>query len=94
MLLTVATMSSLPQPAFERMRIYERTFGLTELRLYTTAFMSWMAFEFAWLALTVLRDQRERFAFASLMMGFVVLAALNGINPDALILQRNTSITG
>src|SRR5205085_5750237 len=48
--------------ALTRMRLYQREYGLTELRLYTTAFMGWLALVFVWFAATVLRGARERFA--------------------------------
>ena len=80
--------------ALQRMRLYQETFGLTELRLYTTAFMAWLFLVFAWLAFTVLRGRRDRFAFGALAAGLVVLVGLNGLNPDALIVRRNAAIAG
>jgi hypothetical protein len=41
--------------AGQRMRLYQEAFGLTELRLYATAFMLWLAAVFAWFTVTVLR---------------------------------------
>jgi hypothetical protein len=78
--------------AIQRMRLYEETFGLTELRLYTTAFMAWLFVVFAWLAFTVLRGRRDRFAFGLLVAGLAVLVGLNGLNPDALIVRRDAAI--
>jgi Domain of unknown function (DUF4173) len=75
--------------AVQRMRLYQLEYGLTELRLYPTAFMAWLALVFAWFAMTVLRDQRERFAFGALVAGIGVVFALNAINPDALIVRIN-----
>lgn len=75
--------------ALYRMRLYTQQFGLTELRLYTTAFMIWMAAVLIWFLLTVLRDSRGRFAFGALMSGLIAIAALNLINPDALIARTN-----
>lgn len=77
--------------AVKRMLLYQSEFGLTELRLYTTAFMGWLFLLFVTFLLTVLRGQRERFAFAGVMTGFAVLAALHLINPDALIVQTNVA---
>src|SRR5262249_38358145 len=45
--------------AVQRMRLYQREYGLTELRVYTTAFMGWLAAVFLWLCATVLRGRRE-----------------------------------
>jgi len=62
--------------ALQRMLLYVQLFGLTEQRLYTTAFMVWLGGVFAWLAWTVLRGAR---------------AALHVANPDALITRVNAS---
>ena len=78
--------------ALERMRLYTETFGLTELRLYTTVFMFWLAAVFVWLAWTVLRGQRDRFAFGVFMAALAVLAGLNTLNPDGFIVQRNAAV--
>ncbi len=79
--------------ALMRMRLYQIEFGLTELRLYTTAFMGWLAIVFVWFALTVLRHQRGRFAFGALMAGFAVLIGLNALNPDDFIVRVNAGRT-
>lgn len=78
--------------ALQRMRLYQETFGLTELRVYTTAFMLWMFAALAWLAVTVLRGQRDRFPFGALIAGLGVLLALNALNPDALMVRRNADL--
>src|SRR5262245_29377749 len=44
--------------ALQRMRLYQREYGLTELRVYTTVFMGWLAVIFVWFAITVLRGRR------------------------------------
>ena len=77
--------------AVGRMRLYQSEYGLTELRLYTTAFMGWLAAVFVWFALTVLRGQRERFALGALVAGFLIIGALHAINPDALIVRTNAA---
>jgi hypothetical protein len=73
------------------MRVYQGQYGLTELRLYTTAFMGWLVLVFAWLAATVLRGRPERFAFGALAAGFLVLGALDVLNPDGLIARVNAA---
>lgn len=75
--------------AVRRMEAYVDQFGLTALRLYSTAFIAWLALVFAWLLLTVIRGRRERFAFGAAMSGFLVLAVLNMLNPDAFIARTN-----
>jgi hypothetical protein len=77
--------------AVARMRLYQSEYGLTELRLYTTAFMGWLGLVFVWFAATVLRGQRERFACGALIAGFVMIGTLHVINPDALIVRINTA---
>jgi hypothetical protein len=78
--------------AVQRMRLYQNEYGLTELRLYTTAFMGWLAIVFLWFAATVLRGYRERFAFGALVAGFLLLGGLHALNPDALIVRTNLSL--
>lgn len=75
--------------AAQRMRLYVGEYGLTELRLYTTAFMGWLALLFLGMAATVLRGRRERFAWGGLWTGLGVLAVLNLLNPHALIVRSN-----
>jgi len=75
--------------ALERMRLYVAEFGLSEDRLYATAFMGYLAILFSWFAWTVLRDRRRRFAFGGLVQGLAVLAGLHLLNPDALIARVN-----
>jgi len=77
--------------ALQRMLLYVSVFGLTEQRLYTTAFMVWIALVSGWLALTVLRGGRARFAFGALVQGLAVLAGLHLVNPDALITRVNVT---
>ncbi len=75
--------------AVRRMLLYQSEYGLTELRLYTTAFIAWLCLVFVWFILTVLRGRREQFAFGSLVAGFLIIATLHVINPDALIVRTN-----
>ncbi len=76
--------------AVNRMLIYQAAYGLTEQRLYPTAFMLWLAIVFAWFVATVLRGRRSAFAVGMLVSGLAVAGALNAINPDALIVQVNS----
>jgi Domain of unknown function (DUF4173) len=80
--------------ALQRMLLYVNAFGLTELRLYTTAFMVWLGGVFVWFTLTVLMDGRPRFAFGALAQALVVLGALHLANPDALIARVNLTTPG
>lgn len=76
--------------ALYRMRLYQIEFGLTELRLYTTALMGWLAIVFVWFGLTMLRGQYDRFVFGTLTAALAVLLALNLLNPDEFIVRVNT----
>jgi len=76
--------------AFQRMRLYQQEYGLTEQRLYPTAFMGWLAVVFVWFVLTVLRGRRERFACGALVAGYLLIAALHFLNPDAFIARTNS----
>jgi hypothetical protein len=75
--------------AFQRMWLYQAEYGLSESRLYPTAFMCWLAVVFVWFCLTVLRGHRERFAFGAMIAGFLLVGALHLLNPDALIARTN-----
>ncbi|HEU4387566.1 MAG TPA: DUF4173 domain-containing protein, partial [Blastocatellia bacterium] len=77
--------------ALRRMRLYQSEYGLTELRLYTTAFMLWLGVVFVWFALTVLYGRRERFATGAGIAALAIILALNALNPDAFIVRTNMS---
>ena len=85
----IALLSIIMLSAMQRMRMYQRECGLTELRVYTMAFMGWLGIVFVWFAATVLRGQRERFAFGAITIGLAVMAALHFVNPDHLIARVN-----
>lgn len=83
--------------AWQRMLLYRREYGLTELRFYTTAFMGWLALVLTWLIFTVLIQKtleandlgRRQFAFGALIAALALLAGLNLLNPDAFIARTN-----
>ena len=75
--------------ALRRMSLYVTAYGLSEIRLYSTAFMLYLALAFAWFAWTALRGARRRFAFGALLQGFATLGVLHLVNPDALIVRTN-----
>ena len=77
--------------AFQRMRLYQQEYGMTELRFYTVAFMGWLAAVFICFGLTVLRGRSEGFAFMSLIAALAIAAALLVANPDALIVRTNAA---
>jgi len=75
--------------ALHRMRLYLGAYGLSQDRVYATAVLLWVAFAIGWFAATVLRGRRKRFAFGAMVSGFSVLALLNVINLDALVVRTN-----
>lgn len=75
--------------ALQRMRLYQREYGLTELRVYATGVMLWLAVVFVWTGITVLRGRRDLFAVGALVSGFAAILAINVVNPDALIARTN-----
>jgi hypothetical protein len=77
--------------AFQRMWLYMCSYGLTELRLYVSAFMMMLAALFAWFVGTVLRGRRELFLAGALAIGAVSAFILQLFNPDARIAGYNLS---
>lgn len=77
--------------ALHRMRLYQSAYGLTELRVYTTAFMLWLTAVFAWFCWTVLRGRRERFAFGAVTAAVEAIVLLHVASPDALIVRVNAA---
>lgn len=80
--------------ALERMKLYRLEYGLTELRLYTTAFMLWLGVVFLLFAATVLCGRREQFAWNTLWSGLAALLIVHSINPDDMIVRTNAARAG
>ncbi len=87
--ITIALLFIIMASALLRMWLYTRFFGLTELRIYTTAFMAWIAITLTWFAVTHLRNKTQHFTFGAMVAGFGVLLALNLLNPVDLIVRTN-----
>ena len=85
----VALLAVIVASALHRMYLYLQEFGLTVSRVCATVFMVWLAFVLLWFALTVLRGERDRFAFGALMAGFAAALLLNVVSPDALVARVN-----
>ncbi len=75
--------------ALQRLRVYEREYGLTELRIYAIGVVAWLVVVFLWSCATVLRGELRRFAIGAVVSGFAATAVLNVISPDALIARTN-----
>jgi hypothetical protein len=87
----IAQLGVIKVSALQRMLIYHQAYGMTELRFYTTAFMAWLAVVFLWFVATVLRGQRQRFAFGALVTALVAVGVLNRMDPDTFIVQANVA---
>lgn len=87
----VALLFVIMTSAVRRMLLYQNEYGLTELRLYTTAFMAWLALVFVWFVATILRGRREQFACGALVAGLLVIATLHVMNTDAFIVRVNVA---
>lgn len=74
--------------AFQRMRLYEATFGYTELRLIVFVFMFWLGVVLCWFLLTLWRAP-HRFTIGLIASAMGFMATLNLINPDAFITRQN-----
>jgi len=80
--------------AFQRLRLYHASYGLTESRVYAMVLLIWIAAVLFWLAATVLRGRRDLFAFGTLASGLATVALLFVINPDAFIARANVARMG
>ena len=68
-------------------------YGMTTVRLYPMIFMTWLAIVFLLFGATVLRGARQHFAWAALWSAFLVLGATHVLNPDALIVKTNITLS-
>lgn len=75
--------------ALHRMNLYIDAYGLTQMRLYTAVFMGWMTVVFAWLYLTIAREQVGRFAWGLVLTGYAATFFLVAVNPDAAVARIN-----
>jgi hypothetical protein len=75
--------------AYRRMQLYVDEYGLTELRLYTTAFMFWLGALLVWFAVTVLTGHRAQFVIGALASGVAVVLVLHAVDPDDRIVRTN-----
>jgi hypothetical protein len=77
--------------ALYRLRLYHASYGLTESRFYAMVLLVWIGVMLLWLAATVLRGRRDRFAFGALASGLSTIALLFVINPDAIVARTNVA---
>jgi hypothetical protein len=77
--------------AARRMALYVEAYGLTELRLYASAVMLWLAIASIALAVAAVRGTRERYSLHALLAGAAVVAGLGIVNPAARIAAFNAA---
>ena len=75
--------------AIQRMLVYQTAYGLTELRVVVTAVLVWLTVVVLWFAATVFSGRRDRFAFGGLVTAFILVGALQLINPAGLVARHN-----
>lgn len=85
----VACVATTMVSALQRMSMYVDEYGLTELRVYTTAFMGWIAILLAWYSIVSTREQHRSFAYGAIVSAYVIAIALHAVDPDRLIARMN-----
>ena len=85
----VALLGVLMGSALQRMMLYVSYYGLSDTRLYATAGMAWVGVALGWFGLTILRGRRARFGVGLLVISAGWIAALNVINPEAVVVRVN-----
>jgi hypothetical protein len=77
--------------AFQRLRLYHASYGLTESRFYAMVMLIWIGATMFWLAATVLRGRRDSFAFGALVSGLSTVGLLFIVNPGAIVARTNVA---
>ena len=85
----VALLGVLMASALQRMLLYVSFYGLSDTRLYATAGMVWVGVALGWFGWTILRGRRARFGVGLLVFSAGWVAALNVINPEAVVVRVN-----
>jgi hypothetical protein len=75
--------------AMVRMLLYEDAYGFTPLRVYSHAFMVWLAGLCVLLVMTLLAERRQWLVFGTFVAALVGITALGVLNPDRLIAEQN-----
>ena len=83
--------------AVRRLHLYEQAYGLTSLRLFSTAFAIWIGVVFVFLGVSLtgrVRPDKQWFVPVAAAIGVLGLLVLNVANPDAWIVRRNVDRFG
>lgn len=86
---TVLLLLTIVASAIERMQLYSREYGMSELRFFTTAFMLYLATIFLAYLASVIRAQRRIFVPATYALGLISISALHMVNPEYIISKSN-----
>ncbi len=88
--IVVAEVVCILASAFTRLSLYEHAYGFTTIRLYSYAFMIWLALFLTILFVHIVNGgAQEKFALRGFVSVLVLLFAMNLLNPDAFIAARN-----
>lgn len=77
--------------AAHRMATYLEAYGLTEARLYGSAFMAWIAVACVLFGATVLRGRREPFVAGTVVAAWAVVLGMVAANPGGLVVRVNAA---
>jgi hypothetical protein len=92
-LLLIAFVMIVIVSAFKRLGLYVDAYGMSELRFYSMALITFLESLFLILAYTILRNKTETILnFVTLVLMIVFLAGINLINPHAYIAQTNLAL--
>lgn len=75
--------------AWKRMMLYVSTYGQTEDRLLTLIFMVWVGLVLLWFMVMLFQKTYDRFTFGSMVLGLVLIAGVNFLQPTRIIVQTN-----
>ena len=89
--LQIALVLAIAASAFQRLRLYYASYGLTESRFYAMVLLLWAGAILLWLAATVLRGRRDLFAYGTLVSGLGTVALLLVVNPDGIVARANVA---
>jgi len=80
--------------AMQRMLAYQGAYGLTELRVVATAVLVWLTLVVVWFGATVLGGRRDRFAVGGLVTAYLLVGALQLVDPAGLVARTNLDRVG
>jgi hypothetical protein len=89
----IALTSVILMSAFQRLRLYETTYGFTTLRLTIYVFIVWLGVLFAGFTLSLFWTPAtiNVFGITLLLAGFGFVATLDILHPDAFVAQQNVN---